>query len=213
MPRRSPSASRTALPEDDADVLDRVVRIHRGVAVAASPRDRAVRGGRGRRACGRETARPLQPTAGPPSRSIAELDPRLERRSGDVRPPLAGQRVGRAHADWLRVARIASSSSAKIALSSGRADRDAQAVRDAECWIAEMADVDAAIRQLAHDRPRIVDRKRTSRKFVAEGSGSTPGISRSRSAKPPDRRRCGRWWSGCSRRPAARRSRRRSRPR
>src|SRR5215207_5015421 len=49
----------------------------------------------------------------------ARLDSGLEGRSGNVCPPLAGQRFGRSHAVGSSVARIASSSSAKFALSSG----------------------------------------------------------------------------------------------
>src|SRR5215208_6955337 len=47
------------------------------------------------------------------------VDPGLESRSGDVRPPLAGPRFGRGHAAGSSVAKIALSCSAKNALSSG----------------------------------------------------------------------------------------------
>src|SRR5215204_3908765 len=49
----------------------------------------------------------------------ARLDSGLEGRSGNVCAPLIGSRFGRGHAIGSSVARIASSSSAKIVLSSG----------------------------------------------------------------------------------------------
>src|SRR5215217_7942865 len=170
------------LTEHNADVFDRVVRIHRGVAIAAHlDPELPVATERLQHVIEKRN------TGGHSHRAAVKIDAgvnsSLEGGSGNVRLSLTGSHLGGAHAACSRVAKISSSCSAKTALSSGvPIETRRQSMMP-----------NAGLPKWRTKTPRFASSRttgsafgtgsRTSRKFGAGGSGLTPGVSRRRLAR------------------------------